>query len=194
MARKPHGGDETPGLSDEDRDLWRHVTQEAEPLKKPARKPRDTGAAPGEAPSRAAKPERTVPRRHAPPPRAAPKPPPDLGHGDIVGVDRRTAERLKRGLLPIEATLDLHGHRQAEAHRDLDAFLARAQASGRRCVLVVTGKGVSKEEGGVLRAQVPRWLNEPPNRARVLAFAYAQPKHGGHGALYVLLRRQRTPS
>ncbi len=58
-------------------------------------------------------------------------------------------------------------------------------------MLVITGKGTAKEAGGVLRAQVPRWLNEPVNRARVLAFDYAQPKDGGLGALYVLIRRQR---
>ncbi len=56
---------------------------------------------------------------------------------------------------------------------------------------VITGIGRAREEGGVLRAAVPRWLNEPPNRARVLAFDLAQPNDGGHGALYVLLRKKR---
>jgi DNA-nicking Smr family endonuclease len=54
---------------------------------------------------------------------------------------------------------------------------------------VVTGKGLA--HGGVLRHMVPRWLNEAPNRERVLAFAPAQPKHGGGGALYILIRRKR---
>jgi len=98
---------------------------------------------------------------------------------------------MKRGRLPIEGRLDLHGHRQSEAHRELDAFLARAQVAGKRCVLIVTGKGVGKDEGGVLRRMVPRWLNEPANRARILAFDQAQPKDGGMGALYVLLKRRR---
>ena len=56
-------------------------------------------------------------------------------------------------------------------------------------MLVVTGKGL--ESGGTLRHMVPRWLNEEPNRARVLAFCPAQPRHGGGGALYVLIRRRR---
>jgi DNA-nicking Smr family endonuclease len=131
-------------------------------------------------------------------PRAAPvgppapaSPPAPLSHGSRDGLDRRKAERLSRGKLPIEATLDLHGLRQAEAHRRLEIFLADCQAAGKRCVLVVTGKGLHKEEGGVLRSAVPRWLNEMPNRSRVLSFDYAQQKHGGTGALYVLLRRRR---
>jgi DNA-nicking Smr family endonuclease len=92
--------------------------------------------------------------------------------------------------LRIEARLDLHGLTQAEAHHTLGAFLADAQRRERRCVLIITGKG-GVGRGGVLRAAVPRWLNEAPNRTRVLAFAPAKLKDGGAGALYVLLRRQR---
>ncbi len=108
----------------------------------------------------------------------------------MVDVDRRTAERLKRGQMPVEATLDLHGHTQIEAHGELNRFLAAAHTAGRRCVLIVTGKGAG-QSGGILRAEVPKWLNEAPNRARIVAFAGARPQHGGGGALYVLLRRRR---
>jgi DNA-nicking Smr family endonuclease len=59
-------------------------------------------------------------------------------------------------------------------------------------VIVVTGKGLKADGGGVLRANVPRWLNEPDLRARVLAFAHARPKDGGEGALYVLLKKRRA--
>ena len=108
------------------------------------------------------------------------------------GVDRRSAERLRRGERRIDARLDLHGMTQDEAHRALDAFLARAEHAGWRCVLVITGKGrPGTSAGGVLRAAVPRWLNEAPHRARLLAIAAAQPKDGGAGALYLLLRRRR---
>ncbi|HIP78018.1 MAG TPA: hypothetical protein EYH07_06110, partial [Kiloniellaceae bacterium] len=106
-------------------------------------------------------------------------------------LDRRKAERLRRGKLPIEATLDLHGLRQAEAHRRLEHFLADSQAAGKRCVLVVTGKGATRAEPGVLRSALPLWLNQSPNRERVLSFDYAQQKHGGTGAVYILLRRKR---
>src|SRR5258706_11059271 len=115
----------------------------------------------------------------------------ELANGRTAGVDRRQAERLSRGRLVVEATLDLHGLTQAAARERLDVFIAAQSEAGRRCVLVITGKGLMKEDGGVLRQQVPRWLNQSPNRGRVLAFDYAQPKHGGMGALYVLLKRRR---
>ncbi|MGH6945112.1 MAG: Smr/MutS family protein, partial [Geminicoccaceae bacterium] len=107
-----------------------------------------------------------------------------------VGLDRRTWLRLKRGQVVLERTLDLHGHTQAEAHRLLARFLAEVQAAERRCVLVVTGKGL--ESGGTLRHMVPRWLNEAENRERVVAYCPTQPRHGGSGALYVLVRRRRA--
>ena len=106
-----------------------------------------------------------------------------------VGLDRRTWLRLKRGQVAIEQTLDLHGRTQDEAHGALARFLAAAQAAGCRCVLVVTGKGLGS--GGTLRHMVPRWLNEGANREHIVAFCPAQARHGGAGALYVLLRRQR---
>ena len=96
--------------------------------------------------------------------------------------------KLRRGLYPIDARIDLHGLTQAEAYERLVAFLAACQARGNRCVLVITGRGV--RHGGTLRSMTPRWLDEPPNRPRVLAFAQAQLHHGGEGALYVLLRRR----
>ena len=92
---------------------------------------------------------------------------------------------------------------QDDAHRALGDFIVRCVQRGLRCVLVITGKGLRRlaedEAGGrvgeigILRNAVPRWLNEAPNRARVLAFAAAQPRDGGGGALYVLLRRQARP-
>jgi DNA-nicking Smr family endonuclease len=104
-----------------------------------------------------------------------------------AGVDRATAERVRRGRYPIEATLDLHGMTQEEAHRALAGFVAASRALGRRGVIVVTGHG--RTTGGVLKAAVPRWLDEPPLRRHVLMIAPARPQHGGHGALYLLLRR-----
>jgi membrane-bound lytic murein transglycosylase A len=111
------------------------------------------------------------------------------------GLDRATAERLTRGRVAIEARLDLHGMTQDQARGALDGFIGRAWDSGLRGVLVITGKGGSGDEWGgtgILRRNVPRWLAEAPNRARVLAFTEAQPRHGGGGALYVLIRRRRA--
>jgi len=108
-----------------------------------------------------------------------------------AGVDRANAERLKRGLHAIEARLDLHGMTQAEAHRELIGFVVASHEVGRRCVLVVTGRGLGPDGPGVLKSAVPRWLEEAGLRRRILAVAAAQPRHGGAGALYLLLRRQR---
>lgn len=191
------------GLSAEDRDLWRHVNRETVPLKG-----RDYGAGAfaemmrGEeeahASKRTDKPELPKPQPASQLPLRAQTPPPAprgraelLAHGSSAGLDRRNAERLKRGKMSIEATLDLHGMTQAQAHGVLSRFVQRSESAGLRCVLVITGKGIAKESGGVLRNQVPNWLNEPGNRERILAFNYAQQSHGGTGALYVLLKRHR---
>src|SRR5208282_2331351 len=130
----------------------------------------------------------TAPIPPSPRPAAVlPKAMPPLEIGKSAGLDRARFEKLKRGQMAIEARLDLHGQTQDEAHRELSSFIARAQAQGRRLALVITGKG--REGRGVLRDSVPRWLNEPGLRGRVLALVNAQPRDGGSGALYVLLRR-----
>jgi DNA-nicking Smr family endonuclease len=107
-----------------------------------------------------------------------------------AGLDRRSAQRLKRGEMAIEGRLDLHGLTQEEAHRALQRFVLAASEAGTRLLLVITGKG-SGAAGGVLRAAVPRWLAEGEVAGRVLAATPAQPRHGGAGAFYVLLRRRR---
>lgn len=164
----------------------------------------DTNPLPGRAlPDEAEAPEAPAPVASAPPPPGAPPRRPsapaaipsrhghlELGHGNTPGLDRRSADRMKKGEMEIEAVLDLHGHTQEVAHGELIAFVQRCWSAGRRCVLVVTGKG--SQGFGVLRAQVPRWLNQSPVRERILGFSYAQPRHGGDGALYVLIRRQRV--
>jgi DNA-nicking Smr family endonuclease len=109
----------------------------------------------------------------------------------FAGIDRANAERLKRGRHPIAARLDLHGMTQAEAHRALAHFVEASRAAERRCVLVITGRGFGVSGPGVLKASVPRWLEEAPLRRHILATAPAQPGHGGAGALYLLLRRRR---
>ena len=162
------------GLSDEDLRVWRAAAGAAEPL--PGR--RSGAPAPGEAP-----PPRRPARRATPPPSSP--------TGDPGGVDARTRQRLRRGQLPVDRRLDLHGMTQREAHAALARALAAAQAAGARCALVITGKGDISGETGVLRRMVPRWLREAPNDARVLDFAEARQRDGGAGALYVLLRRRR---
>ncbi len=122
---------------------------------------------------------------------------PALSHGDTPGLDKRSAQRMKRGQMQIEARLDLHGHHQDEAHRALNGFISGAANAGKRCVLVITGKGLkmdgsNERQIGILREMVPRWLNEEPNRSRILSFNHATPADGGTGALYVLLKKKRA--
>lgn len=117
--------------------------------------------------------------------------PPPLRQNAPTGLDSRTMHRLKRGRIRPEAVLDLHGMTRGSAHAALEGFLARAQEDGKRCVIVVTGKGRVGQGGGVIRTELPHWLNLASNRARILGFAQAQPRDGGAGAFYVLLRRHR---
>ncbi len=114
----------------------------------------------------------------------------------VLRMDARTYAKLRRGRLVPEARIDLHGMTVAEAHSTLIAFLLRAQGSGLRLVLVITGKGKTGSDlgngsgrGGVLRQQVPHWLRLNPLGPRVLQVAEAHPSHGGSGAIYVYLRR-----
>jgi len=122
------------------------------------------------------------------------------GHkGSEQGLDKRSDERLRRGQMPIEARLDLHGMRQEEARAALERFLVQAQGQGKRCVLVITGKGKMKSsredwltsKPGVLKQKLPGWLEGDKLRGLVLKTYPAKPQHGGDGALYVLLRRKR---
>ncbi len=169
--------------------LWRLATRDVAPLKGKPPPPDPVTPVPAAAPPPAAP---LPPPPQPVPPRSRP-PRPELKSGVVADLDRATGERLRRGEIPIDGRLDLHGLTQAQAHEALDRFLASAAALGRRCVLVITGKGWRPEEkaGGILRDRLPVWLNLRPNRERVLAFAVAQPRHGGSGAYYILLKRRR---
>jgi len=113
-------------------------------------------------------------------------------------MDRKAFGRMKRGKLRPEARIDLHGMIQSRAHPVLVQFILSAQASGKRLVLVITGKGKPTDQPGpipvphgVLRHQVPHWLSIPPCAQAVLQISPAHISHGGGGALYVYLRRGR---
>jgi DNA-nicking Smr family endonuclease len=171
MGHKPRGkGAGAPPVRDAD--LFRAAMRGVKPFRSDGLEP-----APAEPPARPAAPSR------------APRPPLDAPPRAPHGPDRRTTVRLRRGQIRPEARLDLHGLTQAEAHAALASFIRRARAAGHRCVLVVTGKG-SVATGGVLRREVPRWLELPELSGAILGIAPAQARDGGSGALYVLLRRK----
>lgn len=185
------------GLTPEETDLWNKVTRGAQPLHS---KPVDPD------------PPQSIPELFQPTP-VEPSPvqpfkvgekatetslpalrasPPDLK------MDRKAFDRLKRGKLKPEARIDLHGMTLGQAGPVLVRFITESHAKQRRLVLVITGKGKDRDDGGpipvpkgVLRRQVPQWLAMPPLAPKVLQVTQAHAKHGGEGALYVYLRRLR---
>jgi DNA-nicking Smr family endonuclease len=189
--------------------LWHHTASSVAPLRKvkarvPEIGPADEGTpkAPlsgGTAavnvrpqPPAAKAPSAAAPKRGAP----SKAPPP------LVAIERRKARRIARGHVEIDARLDLHGLRQADAERRLRAFLLRARAEGLRTVLVITGKGSARDGDdihgisdrsarGILRRSVPLWLEAPELRDCVAGIAPAHIRHGGSGALYIHLRKVR---
>ena len=115
-----------------------------------------------------------------------------------VQMDHKAFGKLKRGKLRPEGRIDLHVMTLDRAHPALNGFIMDAHARGKRLVLVITGKGKRRDEGGpipvrdgVLRHQVPQWLSMPPLSSLVLQIAQAHVSHGGGGAYYVYLRRNR---
>lgn len=115
-----------------------------------------------------------------------------------VQMDRKAFVQMKRGKLRPEAKIDLHGMTLDRAHPALTRFILSAQAQGKRLVLVVTGKGKERDDGGpipvrfgVLRHQVPQWLSMPPLSSAILQISESHLRHGGGGAYYVYLRKSR---
>ena len=102
--------------------------------------------------------------------------------------NRQNERGVRRGRQAISASFDLHGHTRESAFKVLPGFLAREQAKGSKCVIVITGKGKSGE--GILRRSFLDWLDLPEARALISGYAPAHAKHGGGGAWYVFLRRR----
>jgi DNA-nicking Smr family endonuclease len=102
-------------------------------------------------------------------------------------VNRKIMRQLRGGKYAVQEEIDLHGMTADEAHAELHDFIKAASAAGAKCVRVVHGKGRgSGPKGPVLKAGVNRWL---PHWEEVAAFCSAQPRDGGTGAVYVLLKR-----
>ncbi|WP_449242962.1 Smr/MutS family protein [Desulfovibrio sp.] len=111
-------------------------------------------------------------------------------HGVVRGLDRKIFQMLKNGRLSHEAHLDMHGLNADQAYDGLLFFLRESYLQGRRCVLLITGRGKNSPGGqSILKREIQTWLTREPLRRAVLAFCTAQPKDGGAGALYVLLRK-----
>jgi DNA-nicking Smr family endonuclease len=185
IMRAGEGKPSRRGLSAHEQKLWSDVTRSVAPLR---RQPLPPDPEPPTAPGKPKPKSSRAPARSAPPV-ARPTAP-------LEPFDRRLKQRLARGTEAIDLRVDLHGKTQSEAHAALSSFLRRAQKDGAKFVLVITGKGGSTREDlgerGVLKRQVPQWLGLPEFRRYVLGFEDAHHRHGGAGALYLRIRRQRS--
>lgn len=197
MARRPRK------LNEEEKALWQKVAENTQRLH-PTRP--ETGTLPAENTRPAPKPPEVKTPRFRIGEAAHPR---NAGHDlappmadqiakQRLAMDKKTFGRMKKGRLSPEARIDLHGMTIAQAHPILTRFILEAVADQRRLVLVITGKGKHRDEGGpipvrhgVLRHQVPHWLHMPPLKQHVLQISEAHLKHGGQGAYYVYLRRLR---
>lgn len=172
--------------SAEEEALFRAAFEDARPLKVGPTKPR-----------------KSTPAASKPTAKTVPATRPNRAISNLPGLDGRTTERLRRGVLEPEARLDLHGLTEAVAHSVLTAFLRTAHARGLRLVLIVTGKGAKPGDHdkpfdlelhgrsrGVLNTMTPRWLKEPGIAPLIADMRPAHRRHGGSGALYVYLRRR----
>lgn len=184
-------------LDPEEAALWRRVTDSVRPLKR-ARLPAPTPVIPALANPAATS---AAPKRKAigrVPPQAVPisvqpkRAAPDTLDG---GWDRR----LRRGMASPDRTIDLHGHTLLSAHRALEDELTRAIADGVRVLLIITGKPPRSDDRGLdgrprrglIRDAIGDWLGSSRHSGRIAAVRNAHPRHGGAGALYVILRRDR---
>ncbi len=174
-------------LTDTDRRVWASYVQYVAQL--PGATRPEPASALAVAPASVAVPEPKAPTAPPAPARPAKRALAPIEVGTSPGgVDRSTWTRLRAGKLSPERTLDLHGRTVQRAHADLHAFLGAALSERLRCVEVITGRG-SGETGGVLRREVPLWLNGPALRPIVLAASHPHPAN--QGSIRILLRRVR---
>lgn len=181
-------------VSPDERALWDSVARQAEPLD-PKRMMEQVELGEVQGPATAEHSVSIIPFSLGEKSNAAPV---ALAKGNSLRMDASAFAKLKRGKLKPERKIDLHGMTVSQAHPALIRFLLDAHSERRRLVLVITGKGDRAEptgpfqvQRGVLRRQVPVWLTTPPLNGIILQFTPAHQRHGGDGALYIYLRRQR---
>ena len=173
-------------LSAEERALWARVIESVRPLHSDWS---ETEPVASEMAPVVAAPVRSQPRRAAPPPPPPARPRPG------TTLDASWDRRLSRGLVQPEMSVDLHGHSLAEAYSYLDERLGRAVSQGVRLLLLITGKAPAGEPPvarGKIRAAVGDWLAASPYAGAIAAVRNAHPRHGGAGALYIVLRKARS--
>ena len=188
-------------LNPDEADLWARVMVTVKPLRGVVSAARPVAPAPAPAPASAAPAKATKPSKALtralgpvpPPPGRAIVPPPSPRQNTLDGG---WDKRLSRGVVIPDSSIDLHGHSLSSAHALLDEGLARAIARGDRVLLLVTGKPPRPESErpharGAIRAAIADWLAASRHADAIAAVRGAHPRHGGQGALYIVLRRGR---
>ncbi len=175
-------------LSPDEAALWARVMATVTPLPGQAVKPIDIE------PGVKSRGKLTSPATKAP----AVQPPPANSKSRAPGVtlDASWDRRLARGSIEPDATVDLHGHTLNSAHAILDQALERSRMRGDRVILLITGKPPRRDSErphgrGAIRAAVGDWLYASRHAEAIAAVRGASPRHGGIGALYIVLRRPR---
>lgn len=122
-----------------------------------------------------------------------------LQTGADANIDANTARRFKRGDFVREAELDLHGYTEDRAYDAVIDFIKKAYLQKKRCIAIITGKGLHQNNEddifanrGILKNRVPQWLNLPEIRPLILAINHPEHRRGGSGVIEILLRRQRS--
>lgn len=116
---------------------------------------------------------------------------------ELGGIDKITLNKFKKEEFKIEAVLDLHGYKEDDAFEKVEDFITQCYNQGKRCVIIVTGKGHLRQNDdiytptGILKRQTPQWLNMPRIRAMILVYKNPSERLGGKGALYILLKRNK---
>ncbi|MBA4275119.1 MAG: hypothetical protein C0436_05645 [Alphaproteobacteria bacterium] len=172
-------------LSPEERALWKQVTQHDTKFHD------DSDDAEPAAVEPCLEPPAAMPPLHPQPtPRVAPRSPSkQLVLGDLHTLDGLTARRFKRGELPIDRVLDLHGYGRVDAYDVMARTVRAMDAHGERVLAIITGKGRGGE--GVLKRELPLWLNDGALRPYIIAATHAPYRMGGEGAVLVMLKRKR---
>jgi DNA-nicking Smr family endonuclease len=117
-----------------------------------------------------------------------------LGSPDRYGLDASWDRKLSRGLVAPDFTLDLHGATLDAAHGRLEHGLTLALGQGARLVLLITGRHRASDDRmsrGVIRRKFMDWLTAGPHSGRIAAVRPAHSRHGGAGAVYIVLRKPR---
>lgn len=184
-------------LSREEARVWAQVARTVQPLRPtpPRQAQLEGGTQPDQPPPpKARSSQKPAPQPAAPPPRPAPDRKRPL---DAHGLDASWDKKLARAALHPDFTLDLHGHSLDAAHARLDHGLAQALALGARLVLVITGLPRPSEAAdrgqrrGAIRAKIMDWLELGPHASRIAAVRPAHRRHGGAGALYLVMKKPR---